>query len=100
MSSQQLANGVGWFSIGLGLAEIPTPYVAANLIAVTDDSKTRKVLRFYGARGLAAGCGILSQSDPTNYVITHRLALEQAPQGYKVFRDRPDNCEKIVLKPN
>jgi threonine dehydrogenase-like Zn-dependent dehydrogenase len=37
--------------------------------------------------------------DPS-FVITHRLPLEQAPDGYKMFRDKQDNCEKIVLKPN
>jgi threonine dehydrogenase-like Zn-dependent dehydrogenase len=37
--------------------------------------------------------------DPS-FVITHRLPLEQAPEGYKMFRDKQDNCEKAVLKPN
>ena len=37
--------------------------------------------------------------DPS-FVITHRLPLEQAPEGYKMFRDKQDDCEKIVLKPN
>ena len=37
--------------------------------------------------------------DPS-FVITHRLPLEQAPEGYKMFRDKQDNCEKVVLKPN
>ena len=55
LSPQQLANGLGWFSIGLGLAEIPTPNFMANLIGITDYSKTRKVLRLPGAR---TGCGI------------------------------------------
>ncbi len=68
VSPQQLANGLGWFSIGLGLAEIATPSFVANLIGVTDDSKTRKVLRFYGARELAAGLGILSQSNPSGWL--------------------------------
>ena len=40
----------------------------ANLIGVTDDSKTRKVLRFYGARELAAGFDILSQSNPSGWL--------------------------------
>jgi len=35
--------------------------------------------------------------DPS-MVITHRMPLEQAPQGYAMFRDKLDNCEKIVLK--
>jgi threonine dehydrogenase-like Zn-dependent dehydrogenase len=37
--------------------------------------------------------------DPS-FVITHRLPLDQAPQGYSMFRDKEDNCEKIVLKPH
>ena len=44
VSPQQLATGLGWFSIGLGLAEIIKPDFVANLVGVTDDSKTRKVL--------------------------------------------------------
>jgi threonine dehydrogenase-like Zn-dependent dehydrogenase len=36
--------------------------------------------------------------DPS-FVITHRLPLEQAPHGYKIFRDKKDNCIKVVLKP-
>ncbi|EAZ89886.1 zinc-dependent alcohol dehydrogenase [Crocosphaera chwakensis] len=36
--------------------------------------------------------------DPT-FVITHRLSLEEAPDAYKIFRDKKDNCIKVVLKP-
>jgi threonine dehydrogenase-like Zn-dependent dehydrogenase len=32
-------------------------------------------------------------------IITHRLPLEQAPHGYKIFCDKEDNCVKVVLKP-
>jgi S-(hydroxymethyl)glutathione dehydrogenase/alcohol dehydrogenase len=31
-------------------------------------------------------------------VITHRLPLSQAADGYKMFNDKLDNCEKVVLK--
>lgn len=68
VSPQQLANGLGWFSIGLGLAEMATPKMVANLIGVTDDSKTRKILRFYGAREVAAGIGILYQANPSGWL--------------------------------
>ena len=37
--------------------------------------------------------------DPS-FVITHRLPLEQAPQGYAMFLNKEDNCEKVVLKPH
>jgi len=35
--------------------------------------------------------------DPT-FIITHRMPLSQAAEGYKIFNDKQDNCEKIVLK--
>ena len=37
--------------------------------------------------------------DPT-FVITHRLPLEEAPNAYRVFRDKQDECIKVVLKPH
>jgi threonine dehydrogenase-like Zn-dependent dehydrogenase len=36
--------------------------------------------------------------DPT-FVVTHRLSLDEAPQGYRTFRDKQDECIKIVMKP-
>lgn len=36
--------------------------------------------------------------DPTQ-VITHRLPLESAPDAYKMFVEKTDHCEKVVLKP-
>jgi threonine dehydrogenase-like Zn-dependent dehydrogenase len=34
--------------------------------------------------------------DPT-FIITHRLPLSEAPRGYRMFVDKQDNCEKVVL---
>lgn len=36
--------------------------------------------------------------DPT-FVITHRLPLEEAPHAYETFKNKQDNCIKVVLKP-
>jgi threonine dehydrogenase-like Zn-dependent dehydrogenase len=36
--------------------------------------------------------------DPS-FVISHHMALEDAPEGYRMFRDKQDECVKIVLKP-
>ncbi len=36
--------------------------------------------------------------DPS-FVITHRVPLERAPDMYEVFRDKEDDCVKVVLKP-
>ena len=35
--------------------------------------------------------------DPS-FVITHTMPLVDAPKGYKLFLDKEDNCEKVVLK--
>jgi uncharacterized membrane protein len=64
----RLANGLGWFSIGLGLAEVAAPGKLAQLIGVSDDERTRKILRLYGLREITAGAGILSQSNPAGWV--------------------------------
>ena len=36
--------------------------------------------------------------DPS-FIITHRLQLEQAPSAYRMFRDKQDECIKVVLTP-
>lgn len=36
--------------------------------------------------------------DPS-FVITHRLRLDDAPRGYRMFRDKKDGCIKVVMKP-
>ena len=36
--------------------------------------------------------------DPS-FVVTHRLGLEDAPLGYETFHEKPDECIKVVLKP-
>ena len=36
--------------------------------------------------------------DPS-FVITHRMTLDEAPRGYRMFRDKEDECIKVVLRP-
>jgi threonine dehydrogenase-like Zn-dependent dehydrogenase len=36
--------------------------------------------------------------DPT-FVITHRMRLDDAPNGFDIFNNKEDDCLKIVLKP-
>jgi threonine dehydrogenase-like Zn-dependent dehydrogenase len=38
------------------------------------------------------------QIDPS-FVITHTATLEDGPEMYKLFRNKQDNCIKVVLKP-
>ena len=39
---------------------------------------------------------VRGEIDPS-FVITHRLALEEAPRGYDMFLHKEDACEKVVM---
>jgi threonine dehydrogenase-like Zn-dependent dehydrogenase len=36
--------------------------------------------------------------DPAG-IISHRMHLDEAPQAYRMFRDKQDDCLKVVLQP-
>jgi threonine dehydrogenase-like Zn-dependent dehydrogenase len=36
--------------------------------------------------------------DPS-FIVTHTLALSDAPRGYELFKHKHDDCLKVVLKP-
>ena len=42
---------------------------------------------------------ILEDKIDTEFLISHRLPLEEAPHGYKMFHDHQNEYTKIVLKP-
>lgn len=59
--NMSVAQGLGWFSIGLGLAQVVAPGGVARLIGLDDDTRTIAMMRAIGMRELASGFGILSQ---------------------------------------
>jgi len=42
---------------------------------------------------------IIEEKLDTTFLISHRLPLEQAPDGYKMFHDDQNEVTKVVLKP-
>ncbi|OZI18644.1 hypothetical protein CAL26_13105 [Bordetella genomosp. 9] len=56
----RLANGLGWFSIGLGIAELAMPRTIARLCGVKQHPT---LVRLYGVREIATGLGILKSQD-------------------------------------
>ena len=64
-TDERLAHGLGWFSLGLGLAETVVPGGVARLAGMPP---RHRLLRAYGARELARGVGILSQRRPTMWL--------------------------------
>src|SRR5579871_2369481 len=64
-NQERFANALGWFSIGLGLAEIVVPKQLGNLIGTSDHEG---LMRGLGAREMAAGVGILAQRQPAEWL--------------------------------
>ena len=42
---------------------------------------------------------IMEKKIDTTFLISHRMSLEDAPKGYKLFHDNQNETTKIVLKP-
>ncbi len=60
-----VARDLGWFSIGLGLAELIGPRSVAGMVGMRGSAP---VMPLYGLRELATGIGILLADDPTPWV--------------------------------
>ncbi len=63
--TRQLADGLGWFSIGLGALELLAARPLARAMGMEERAE---LLRLYGARELATGVGILTQDNPTAWM--------------------------------
>jgi uncharacterized membrane protein len=61
-TTNRLARGLGWFSIGLGMAELLAPKAIASISGVSN--KHTGLIRLYGLREIAAGVAIFSQKQP------------------------------------
>ena len=68
-----LARGLGWFSIGLGLAELLLSRRVGRLVGL---SGQEHLLQACGMREIASGCGILAsrQPGPTGFWVWSRVA--------------------------
>src|SRR5829696_8052936 len=80
-SAKKLAKGLGWFSIGLGLAELLAPRAIANISGVSN--RRTGLIRLYGLREIASGITIFAQEKPTEGVWSRVVgdALDLASLG-------------------
>lgn len=67
-TAERRAKGLGWFSIGLGLAQIGAPKAVARFIGVNDSDETRNTMFAIGLREITSGIGILSRPRPAGWV--------------------------------
>ena len=64
-SAQTLAQGLGWFSIGLGLAELLAPRSLTRALGMQGHET---LVQAYGLREIATGVAILSSKQPAPWV--------------------------------
>jgi hypothetical protein len=63
--SYKVARGLGWFSIGLGVAELIAPGALNRSLGMREHNA---LVRGFGLREIGAGAGILAAKHPTPWV--------------------------------
>jgi uncharacterized membrane protein len=94
-NAEQLARILGWFSIGLGIAEIVAPKQLAQLIGVENKPG---LFRLMGLREIGHGIGILSQEQPAGAVWS-RVAgdiVDLALLGSQLDSDNPEREKTLA----
>jgi threonine dehydrogenase-like Zn-dependent dehydrogenase len=68
--------------------------------AIVNKALTIKTGQTHVQRYLQPLLALIEQGriDPS-FVVSHRLPLEEAPSAYRMFRDKQQECIKVVLKP-
>src|SRR4051812_41169438 len=63
-----LAQFLGWFSLGLGSAQLLAPKLMCRVVGASGDGISHSVMRVLGARELTQGVGILTRPRPTGWL--------------------------------
>lgn len=98
MNEMKVVRGLGWFSIGLGAAEV----VAGQQIGRGLGLEGRGgLLRLYGAREIATGVGILASRDPAPWawarVAGDALDLATVAAAYRDENPRKWNAGAALI---
>lgn len=94
MDAKQLANGLGWFSIGLGVAELLAPRAIARMAGTKDH---RALIRGYGLREIASGISILERPQNAGMVWSRVVgdAVDLVSLGTSLRSRRTDRTKAI-----
>lgn len=68
------------------------PFFSRNITIKTGQAHARSYM------GTMFDMVVKGEIDPTA-IITHKLPLDDAAHGYKIFNKREDDCIKVILKP-
>src|SRR4051794_41537569 len=85
-----LARFLGWFSIGLGSAQLAMPRALCRLVGAKGDGNAPLIMRAMGARELLQGTGILTRTRPTAFAWSRVTgdALDLAALGMIAAKNR------------
>lgn len=97
MNAEQVARGLGWFSVGLGTLEVVAPGTLIRFLGVQEERTS--IVRAYGLRELVAGVGLLTQPAAATTWVWARVAgdvldiatLGSATTGNPTARKRTGN---------
>ena len=93
------ATAMGWFSIGLGLAQTFAPRTFQRFIGIDDPEENAGLVRSaYGARELAAGAALLTRPEPT-YWMWNRVVgdlVDLASIGRAMRNDKNDRGRLVA----
>jgi hypothetical protein len=87
--TERLARGLGWFSIGLGVAELVAPGTIGRMLGLEDQ---KGLLRAFGGREIASGVGVLS--DFPTPALWSRVAGDMLDLGTLAFAARDSDPEQ------
>ena len=92
---QTLTQALGWFSIGLGLAEVIAPRAVGRAIGIGERTTA---LRLCGVREIVSGIGLLSQRKPGQWAVA-RVAGDAIDLGLlgAAMRQPDARPERIAL---
>ena len=96
--ADRLANALGWFSIGLGLAQVVIPGNVARLAGAEPTPRTLQLMRAFGLREISSGIGILS-GKRTDAWVRARVAgdmMDLALLGRLLLDDSSDRGKTIA----
>jgi hypothetical protein len=97
-NAHDMARGLGWFSIGLGLAEVLAPRALTRGLGMEGNEQ---IVQAYGVREIATGIGILSSNQPAPWIWGRvggdALDLATLATGLKQDNPKKDNVELAVV---
>ncbi len=100
---ESLSDFLGYFSIGLGLAELLAPSVIARVVGIKHpNERNRGLLRLMGLREISHGIAILSNQQPKKAVISRVAgdALDLALLGATLSNSENDRGRTLFATAN